>query len=121
MTEYPRRELRSRGLRPFFDVVDRAVEQPLDVHLRLASQKEMIHSPIVSYFFEYWLDDMHPLAVDLLRFGQVDPAHHLLLERVLDFSNFYMKASHLANLAQKAAFLQRAIYAVAFPRGVPAL
>ena len=72
MAENGRGELRSGAFRPLFDVVNRAVEQPLGVDLRLAAQGEAIYPFVVSQVSKYGLHYMHPPPVDLLGFGKVD-------------------------------------------------
>gem|GEM_PF-5651088 len=101
--------------------MDRAVEQPLRIHLALPAQHEAAHSLVVPYVSEYGFHYMHPSSVDLPGLGQVDLAHlahHLLLERVFDFANFYMQASHLASCSLETSLGQRTSRAVASATGV---
>ena len=101
--------------------MDRAVEQPLGVHLRLPPKRESIHALVVSHVPEYGFDRMHPPAVDPPRFGKVDLAHHPLLERVLGLADGNVDAAHLPRGSLKAPLLQRAIRALLLAHRVAAV
>lgn len=80
----------------FPDIVDHAVEFPLNVHLLLAPEGESTEAESVADVREDRLDSAHPPAVNMAAHGSVKLLDHSLRKALFHIRHFVGEYSHLA-------------------------
>jgi hypothetical protein len=98
----------------FLDIVDHAVEHPLDVHLGLTLQGEPIKSFVGAKVRKDRLDDRDPSHVDLSPLFALDLLHHELGEVDSIGREWNHKGLWATAIAVDAPALHRAVPAVLF-------